>query len=157
MAPAESEIDSKNSELIIELGLWNRNTKSGRIFGPSAGFMLPNGAMRSPDAAWIPNENWYALPVEQRKKFAPICPAFIVEIRSESDSLARLQEKMAEWMKNGCQLAWLIDPSKEQTQIFRKASSSFSNQPTQFESFDHVLSGEDVLPSFQFDLRLLRI
>ena len=157
MAPAGSETDSKNTELTAELIFWNRKTKSGRVFGPSAGFTLPNGAMRSPDAAWIPNEKWYALPTEQRKKFAPICPDFIVEMRSQSDSLQRLQAKMGEWMENGCRLAWLIDPNKEQVQIFRTATSSFSDQPTLIESFDHVLSGEDILTDFKFDLKLLRI
>lgn len=157
MAPAGSETDSKNSELIIELGIWNRKTKSGRVFGPSAGFTLPNGAMRSPDAAWIPNEKWYGLPTEQRKKFAPICPEFVVEMRSQSDSLTRLQAKMEEWMENGCRLAWLIDPSKEQVQVFRNTTSPFHAHPQLIETFDHVLSGEDVLEAFQFDLRLLRI
>ncbi len=157
MAPAGSETDSKNTELTAELIFWNRKTKSGRVFGPSAGFTLPNGAMRSPDAAWVPSKKWYDLPAEKRKKFAPLCPDFLVEIRSESDSLKTLEAKMEEWMANGCRLAWMIDPVREYTKIYREKNSPFSKEKDHFDSFDELLSGENILEGFQLDLSLLRI
>ena len=147
MSPTGSETDERNFNLIVQLGIWTKKDGTGVGFGSSGGFTLPNGAVRSPDAAWIKKERWEAIPVEQRKKFAPICPDFVVELRSETDSLKTLQEKMAEYIENGVKLGWLID---------RKQGKVFIYRPGQVVAeLDHpqTLNGEDILPGFVLDLR----
>lgn len=156
MSPVGSESDAKNSEIIAELVNWNRKTRLGRVFGPSAGFKLPNSAVRSPDASWIGGARWNALPAESREKFAPLCPDFIVELRSPSDNLTELKEKMQEWVDNGCRLGWLIDPETETSYIYRHSNSSFGDHPSEIQSFDASLSGEDVLKGFVLELKILR-
>lgn len=151
MTQTGGETSERNSELNAELVIWNRTTKSGYCYDSSGGFRLPNGAVRGPDAAWITNERRNALTPEQRKKFPPLCPDFVVELMSESDSLKETDEKMREYMDNGCRLGWLVDPKTEEARIYR-ANGSISV----FHGFDNNLSGEDVLPGFSFDLALLR-
>lgn len=141
----------RNSELNADLTIWNRNARLGRVFDSSTGFQLPNGAVRSPDAAWVANTRWEALTTEQRRKFPPLCPDFLVELRSASDSMAELTVKMQEYIDNGCRLAWLIDPKNETVRVFRA-----NGAVAVIESFDETLSGEDVLPGFRFALSLLR-
>lgn len=143
MEPTGSETGNFNSEVTTEVGIWNRETKSGRTFDSSAGFTLPNTAVKSPDVSWIARERWEALPKALRKKFAPITPDFIIEIRSETDSLKVTQEKMEEYMENGCRLGWLIDRIEERTHIYRADGSR-----EEVDSFDKTLSGEDVLVGF---------
>ena len=147
MSPTGSETDERNFNLIVLLGIWTKKDGTGVGFGSSGGFTLPNGAVRSPDAAWIKKERWEAIPTEQRKKFAPICPDFVVELRSETDSLKTLQEKMEEYIENGVKLAWLIDRKQQKVYIYRPS------QPV--EELDHpqTLNGEDILPGFVLDLR----
>ncbi|BAZ80704.1 Uma2 family endonuclease [Sphaerospermopsis kisseleviana CS-549] len=147
MSPTGSETDERNFNLIVQLGIWTKKDGTGVGFGSSGGFTLPNGAVRSPDAAWIKKERWEAIPTEQRKKFAPICPDFVVELRSETDSLKTLQEKMEEYIENGVKLAWLIDRKQQKVYIYRPS------QPV--EELDHpqTLNGEDILPGFVLDLR----
>ena len=147
MSPTGSETDERNFNLIVQLGIWTKKDGTGVGFGSSGGFTLPNGAVRSPDAAWIKKERWEAIPAEQRKKFAPICPDFVVELRSETDSLKTLQEKMEEYIENGVKLAWLIDRKQQKVYIYRPS------QPV--EELDHpqTLNGEDILPGFVLDLR----
>jgi Uma2 family endonuclease len=147
MSPTGSETDERNFNLIVQLGIWTKKNGTGVGFGSSGGFTLPNGAVRSPDAAWIKKERWEAIPVEQRKKFAPICPDFVVELRSETDSLKTLQEKMAEYIENGVKLGWLIDRKQGKVFIYRSAQV--------MEELDHpqTLNGEDILPGFVLDLR----
>ena len=144
MEPTGSETGSFNTEVNIEVGLWNRETHSGRAFDSSTGFTLPNTAVKSPDVSWIARERWEALPKALRKKFAPITPDFIIEIRSETDSLTEAKEKMEEYIANGCRLAWLIDRKDECTYIYR-ANGSQDVVP----SFEETLSGEDVLVGFK--------
>jgi hypothetical protein len=147
MSPTGSETDERNFNLTGQLWIWTKQDGTGVGFGSSGGFTLPNGAVRSPDAAWIKKERWEAIPIEQRKKFAPICPDFVVELRSETDSLKTLQEKMEEYIKNGVKLAWLID---------RKQGKIFIYRPGQVVAeLDHpqTLNGEDILPGFVLDLR----
>ncbi|MFQ5448409.1 MAG: Uma2 family endonuclease [Saprospiraceae bacterium] len=150
MEPAGAETGNFNADFIIDVGNWNRKTKKGYVFDSSAGFTLPNSAVRSPDVSWIPKEKWEALPSESRKRFAPICPDFVIEIRSESDSLQDLKAKMEEYMENGCRLGWLIDRDGQKVYIYR------SGKPVETAySLDVVLSGEDVLPGFELDLKNL--
>ena len=104
MSPTDSETGERNFNLIGQLGIWIKQDGTGVGFGSSGGFTLPNGAVRSPDAAWINHTKWEAIPAEQRKKFAPICPEFIIELGSETDNLKLLQEKMQEYIDNGTQL-----------------------------------------------------
>ena len=151
MAQTGGESGIRNSELTTDLTIWNRKKRLGFVFDSSTGFNLPNGAIRSPDAAWVSDTQWNRLTPEQRKKFPPFCPDFVVELMSESDVLKVIAEKMSEYLDNGCRLAWLIDPKTEEVRVYR-ADGSVSV----VRGFDNALSGEDVLPDFSFDLRLLR-
>lgn len=140
-----------NSEVVIELGIWNRKKRLGLVADSSTGFNLPDGSMRSPDASWVSLELWQTVPEESKEKFPPICPEFVVELLSASDSLKELREKMQQtWITNGAKLAWLIDPKNQQTFIYR------SNGSIEIvEGFDKTLSGENVLEGFEVDLKLL--
>lgn len=151
MAQTGGESGIRNSELTTELTIWNRRNRLGYVFDSSTDFNLPNGATRGPDAAWVSDAQWNQLTPEQRKKFPPLCPDFIVELMSESDNLKATAEKMGEYLDNGCRLAWLIDPKIEEVRVYR-ADGSVSV----IHGFDNSLSGEDVLPDFSFDLRLLK-
>jgi Uma2 family endonuclease len=146
MTPVGGESGNREADLIIDLGIWNRQTKLGYTFSSSTIFKLPNGADRSPDAAWIRRERWEALTPEQRKKFPPIAPDFIIELRSASDNLATLREKMSEYLDAGVQLAWLINPQQQQVEVYQQQQQvKLINLPTQ-------LSGEEVLPGFKLSL-----
>jgi Uma2 family endonuclease len=151
MPPTGSETGRFNTELITELNLWNRQTALGVVFDSSTGFKLPNGAVRSPDASWIRKERWDPLAPANRKKFAPLCPDFVVELRSETDNLEKLREKMTEYIENGCRLAWLIDRSLEEVHIYQPQKDILH-----VHGFDQALSGEDILPGVSFDLTLMR-
>ncbi|TAE30978.1 MAG: Uma2 family endonuclease [Candidatus Kapaibacterium sp.] len=142
-----SETGTRNANIIIYLGIWNLKYKSGRIFDSSTGFKLPNTAVRSPDAAFITYERWNALSESEQKRFAPICPDFVIELMSQSDHLPNLQAKMQEWIKNGCRLAWLINADTLEVHIYRADSSV-----TLVQGADSVLFGEDVLPNFSLTL-----
>ncbi|MGB3492302.1 MAG: Uma2 family endonuclease [Elainellaceae cyanobacterium] len=148
--PTGSESGQRNAKIITQLGMWcEANELLGEYFDSSTGFELPNGANRSPDAAWISRERWESLTLEQRKGFAPLCPDFVVELRLETDSLKNLRAKMQEYMDNGAQLGWLIDPQNKQVEIYRAGQvAEVLNNPS-------TLSGEPVLPGFT--LRLQRI
>ncbi len=151
MSPSGSNTSRQNSILNLQLGIWNRETGLGEVFDSNGGFVLPNGAMRAPDAAWIPTERWEQFSPEEQEKFLPLCPDFVIELLSPTDRLADAQAKMQEWMENGCRLAWLIDPAEEQVFIYRP-----NVQPRRVASFDGVLSGEEVLPGFTLTLKALR-
>ena len=145
--PAGSETGKRNWSLSGELYLWWRNSgKPGEAFDSSSGFELPNGANRSPDTSWVCQERWDALTPEQSRGFAPLCPDFVVELRSETDSLKTLQAKMTEYMQNGAQLGWLIDPKNKRVEISRLGQA--------VEVLEHpvILSGEDVLMGFELCL-----
>ena len=148
MPPTGSETGSFNSGLNAILWNWNKKHQLGKVFDSSTGFRLPNGAMRSPDAAWITRERWETLSETDRKKFAPICPDFVIELLSESDRLEELQEKMNEWMTNGCRLGWLIDAGNKQVYIYQAQQKN----PV-IQSFAEKLTGENVLSGFEIDLR----
>ncbi len=151
MALTGGKTGIKNSEIIAELIIWNRQAKAGNVFDSSTGFRLPNGAIRSPDAAWIMKERWEALSESEQEKFPPLCPDFVVELKSESDPLKAAQEKMGEWLENGCRLGWLLDPQAHKAYVYRPG-----RPVAEWEGFAQQLSGEDVLPGFVLDLALLR-
>ena len=146
MPPTGGESGHRNADLTTDVNLWNRQTELGVVFDSSTVFKLPNGANRSPDVAWITNERWNVLSVERQKKFPPIAPDFVIELRSETDTLKDLQEKMREYMDNGVQLGWLIDPQTKQVSIHRP------DQPAETLQSPTTLSGEAVLPRFVLDL-----
>lgn len=146
MSPVGGESGNREADLIIDLGIWNRQTELGYTFSSSTIFKLPNGADRSPDAAWIRRERWQALTPEQRRKFPPIAPDFVIELRSASDDLGLLRDKMKEYLKAGVLLGWLINPQQQQVEIYRIGQEvEVQNLPTQ-------LSGEEVLPGFTLNL-----
>jgi Uma2 family endonuclease len=147
MAPEGSDTSMRSIEFGADLVIWNRRKKLGVAFGSSGGFILPNGAMRSPDVSWIDKERWEALTVEQQSRFAPICPNFVIELMSPSDSLSLTQAKMQEYQENGARLGWLINRRDRQVEIYR------IGQPLEILDFPSVLSGEEVLPEFVLDLR----
>ncbi len=146
MAPVGGEGGRQEADLIIDLGLWNHQTRLGVVFSSSTGFRLPNGANRSPDAAWVRKERWEALSQEQRRKFPPLAPDFVIELRSATDELEPLQVKMQEYMENGVRLGWLINPQQRQVEVYRQG------QPKETLNSPNSLSGEDILPGFVLDL-----
>ncbi len=149
MPPTGGESGKRNADLTTDLNIWNRQTKLGVVFDSSTGFRLPNGADRSPDASWIRLDRWNALNTRQRKRFLPLCPNFVIELRSETDSLEKLQEKMQEYLDNGLRLGWLIDPKTQKVEIYRPGST-LEVLPSPL-----TLSEEDVLPGFVLDLKLI--
>ena len=147
MPPTGSDTGNRNFDMVVELGIWNKQTKLGKGFDSSTGFTLPNGAERSPDVSWVKIERWNALTPEQQEKFAPICPDFVVELRSRTDSLKELQDKMQEYIENGAQLGWLIDRKNKRVEIYRPGKDvEILDNPTS-------LSGENVLPGFVLHLQ----
>ena len=142
MPPTNSDTGHRNFNLTVKFGIWNEHAQLGKGFDSSTGFKLPNGAERSPDLAWITNERWAAVSEKDRKRFAPVCPDFVVEIRSGDQSMTALKEKMEEYIANGCRLGWLIDPQQRETRIY------FENGDIRTVPFSETLSGGDVLPGF---------
>ncbi|MEM9830211.1 MAG: Uma2 family endonuclease [Bacteroidota bacterium] len=152
MPPTGGITGDKNGELVADLKLWNRQAQQGKAFDSSTGFILPNGATRSPDASWLEKSRWEVLTEEQQAKFVPLCPDFVVELMSPSDTLKATQAKMQEWMDNGCRLGWLFYPKEEQAFIYRMGQA----KPEILNGYDRTLSGEDVLSGFTFDLQWLK-
>jgi len=151
MPPAGSESSRKSSEIIFQLMLWNRQHQLGYVYESSAGFVLPDGSIRSPDAAWLSKEKFAQLTEAQRQGFPPVCPEFVVEVRSPSDGLAALRRKMEIYLLNGVQIGFLLDPESERATIYRP-----DQLPEEFTNFEQALSAEPVLPGFALDLRPLR-
>lgn len=146
MEPTGSETERHNFEIALELGNWNRRLKRGYVFGNNAGFTLPNNAVRSPDAAFIDRVRYERLAETDRRKFAHICPDFVIELLSRTDQEWTCQQKMKEWIDNGCRLVWTINPKKRETTIYR------ANGKTEIRAFNETLSGEEVLPGFELNL-----
>jgi Uma2 family endonuclease len=142
MPPTNSDTGHRNFNLTVKFGIWNETTKLGKGFDSSTGFKLPNGAERAPDLAWIRNERWAQINEVQRKRFAPICPDFVVEIRSGDQNMTALKQKMEEYMTCGCRLGWLVDPQHRETRVY------FENGDIHTVPFADLLSGGDVLPGF---------
>lgn len=146
MPPTGGETGGSNFNLTSEFGAWVKFDKRGKGFDSSTGFALPNGAKRSPDLAWVKRERWEALTSEQRRVFPPLCPDFVVELRSVSDSISQLQEKMQEYMDNGAQLGWLIDTKERQVHVYRP------NQPVEALDDPASISGEPLLTGFTLNM-----
>jgi Uma2 family endonuclease len=149
MPPAFSDTGNRNFNIAAQLGVWTEQDGTGIGFDSSTGFTLPNGATRSPDASWIKLDRWNALTDAQKASFAPICPDFVIELRSSSDALARLQDKMQEYIANGTTLGWLIDRKNCTVEIYR------SNQEPEVLDNPETVSGDPELPGFR--LRMAKI
>ncbi len=149
VSPVGGEGGSREADLIGDLVLWNRQTGLGKVFSSSTCFKLPNGANRSPDAAWVTRERWELLRPEEQKKFPPLCPDFVVELRSESDALEPLEQKMQEYIHSGLRLGWLINPQDRQVEVYRVG------QPKRVLQHPKQLNGENVLPGFTLNLFIL--
>lgn len=146
------ETGIKNSEITTELTIWNRIERSGKVFDSSTAFRLPTSAVRSPDASWVSNERWNSLTENEKTKFPPLCPDFVVELMSENDNLKDARTKMQEqWIESGCRLGWLINPTTETVYIYRE-----NGEVQIVEGFDKKLSGENVLQGFELDLKILK-
>lgn len=147
MSPTGGEIGNLNFEIAGAVYVWNRQAGRGKAFDSSTGFSLPSGSDRSPDLAWIPLEKWEALDPQTRRGFLPLCPDFVVEILSPTDSWVQAQAKMQEYLDNGCRLGWLLDPKAKRVMIYR------AGQAPELVEDPETLSGEDVLPGFTLPIR----
>ncbi len=149
MPPVFSDTGNRNSKITVQLGNWAEQNGTGESFDSSTGFTLPNGATRSPDASWIKLERWNTLTEKQKASFAPICPDFVIELRSLSDHLSGLQDKMKEYIASGASLGWLIDRKHRKVYIYRP------NQEPEILDHPEAISGAPELP--EFVLRMGRI
>ncbi|PSB31417.1 Uma2 family endonuclease [Chlorogloea sp. CCALA 695] len=150
MSPVGGVGGSREADLIADLVYWNRHSQlGGKVFSSSTCFKLPDGSDRSPDAAWITKENWNRLTTEQQHKFPPICPDFVIELRSKSDAIAPLQQKMQEYINNGLRLGWLINPQDRQVEICT------ANQSKRVIDCPQQIDGADILPGFVLNLSFL--
>jgi Uma2 family endonuclease len=147
MSPTYPDTGWKEARITYRLAQWTDQDGTGICFSSSTGFTLPNGAKRSPDASWIPRRRWDGLNPEDRKKMTRICPDFVVELRSATDIVPQLQKKMAEYLRNGARLGWLMDPFEKRVYVYRPGRN--------VECIENPgnLSGEDVLPGFQFNFQ----
>ena len=149
MTPAGGETSARNSILTTDITNWARRDGTGVVFDSSGGFILPNGAIRSPDVAWVRRTRLAVLQPGQKRRFLPLCPDFVVELRSATDSLDSLLDKMEEYRSNGVQLGWLIDPEAQRVTVYpRNGRVLFLDHPL-------TISGEPILPGLQLDLRLI--
>lgn len=149
MPPTGGKTGHLNSELNASLVVWARKDGTGQCFDSSTMFSLPNGAKRSPDFSWVTNERWDALSEKEQEQFPPICLDFVVELRSPSDSLKRLQKKMEEYVENGAQLGWLLDPSTRKVYVYRPGAEVEDLEDPE------TVSGEPLLRGFTLDVRAL--
>lgn len=146
MPPAFSDTGNRNFNIAVQLGIWAEKDGTGIGFDSSAGFTLPNGATRSPDASWIKRDRWEALTAEQKASFAPICPDFVIELRSTSDPLGELQAKMQEYIDNGAVLGWLIDRKNQTVHIYRP------NQAPEILNHPDTVSADPELPGLTLQM-----
>lgn len=146
MSPTGGLTSKRNADLIYQLNAWNRKYKLGIIFDSSGGFKLPNGSDRSPDASFVMMDKWDNLTNDEKERFLPLCPDFLVELRSPSDNLAKIQEKMREYMDNGAKLGWLIDPNRKIIEIYRPC------QAVEILASPLNIKEEEILPNFTLDL-----
>ncbi len=145
----EPKTSIRNADLVIEIGIWNRLAKRGKVTDSNGGFTLPDTSVRAPDVAWISNERWDSVPEEDKDKFSRICPDFVIELMSDRDEKYWLPVKMEKYLKNGVRLAWLIDPFQQQTTIYRP------DEEPETRLFTETLSGESVLPGLEVNLSTL--
>jgi Uma2 family endonuclease len=143
MTPAGGKTGKKNTDVIIDLGLWNRQTDRGVAFESNTGFTLPDGSMLSPDAAWIERRRWIALSEGDQERFVPLCPDFVIELRSSNDSPTNLRTKMQQWISNGAQLAWLIDPIEKNVWVYRPG------QEPEVHHYPSSVQGDGIMARFE--------
>lgn len=146
MSPVGGEGGCQEANLITQVGIWNAQARLGVVFSSQTVFSLPGGGDRSPDVAWVELSRWQALTDEEREGFPPLCPDFVIELRSRSDRMKPLQEKMQEYLSCGLKLGWLVNPQGQQVEIYR------IGQAVEVKSIPVVLSGEEVLPGFELSL-----
>jgi Uma2 family endonuclease len=146
MPPTGIESSFRNSDLNFEIQAWNRRTRLGKVSDSNGGYTLPDASMRAPDVAWVSNERLSSVSPEDLKKFAHVCPNFVIELLSETDHVEELQQKMEKWIQNGVQLGWLIDPKSRQTHVYEP------NSTVSIHSFEEALTGKDILPDFSLTL-----
>ncbi|MDJ0902425.1 MAG: Uma2 family endonuclease [Xenococcus sp. MO_188.B8] len=146
MPPTGGNTGKRNAQLSAQFVIWNNQTKLGEVFDSSTAFRLPNGADRSPDVSWVTIERWNQLTTEQQESFPPLCPDFVLELRSRSDTMESLRRKMQEYLVNGIRLGWLIDPKNKIVEIYQP------QQEIKVLSNPDTLSAEDVLPGFSLNL-----
>jgi Uma2 family endonuclease len=146
MPPTGGETSRRNAEIIMQLGIWARRDGTGVVFDSSGGFRLSNGAVRSPDAAWVETARLEGLSAEQRRRFLPLCPDVVIELRSESDNLETVREKMREYAACGARLGWLIDPLERTVEVY------CVGLPVEVLADVSVVSAEPVLTGFTLDL-----
>ena len=152
MSPTGSRTGAVSLKIATQLEIWNEQSGSGVVFDSSTGFTLPDGSVLSPDASWLPLEKWKVLSEEEQRRFAPVCPEFVVELKSESDRLSDLQQKMENWLTNGALLGWLIVAEEEKVYIYEAGKTRQLHQ-----GFEAELSAEPVLTDFALKLSKLRI
>ncbi len=146
MPPTGGETGKRNTDLVGQFWIWNRQTNLGEVFDSSTGYKLPSGANRSPDVSWIEKKRWNSLTCEQRQKFIPLAPDFALELMSPSDYLVNVQAKMREYLDNGVKLGWLINPEAKQVEIY------LLGQDVQLLKSPKTLSGNDILPGLILNL-----
>lgn len=146
MTPAGGESGHRTLEIAVALGFWAKHERTGVAFDSSTGFLLPNGALRAPDAAWVSRSKLEPLSQEEKQRFLPVCPDFVVELRSPSDRFADLTGKMEEYRQNGARLGWLIDPEERRVHIYRPG------QPVEILEDPSDVAGDPDLPGFVLDL-----
>ncbi len=146
MAPAGGATGARNSDITMQLTRWAKEDGTGVAFDSSARFNLPNKASRAPDAAWVRRERLAELTPEEKEKFLPLCPDFVIELRSPSDRLHAVRDKMQEYMENGARLGWLIDPVERQVFVYRPEA------PVEHLEDPERIAGDPVLPGFTLDL-----
>jgi Uma2 family endonuclease len=147
MPPTGGETSERNAEITMQLRLWAKRDGGGATFDSSGGFRLPNGAVRSPDAAWVKRSRLETLGAADRKRFIPLCPDFVIELRSPTDSLSLMQSKMQEYLDSGAHLAWLIDPELRRVDVYR------TGEPVEELENPQTLSAAPLLHGFELDLR----
>lgn len=146
MAPTGGKTGRRNAKLVARVTVWAEKDGTGQVFDSSTVFSLPNGAKRSPDVSWVRNERWNALTSDQQEQFPPMCPDFVVELRSRTDAIGALSEKMVEYVANGTQLGWLIDPYERRVHVFRV------NAPVEILENPGAISGEPLLKELSLNV-----
>ena len=147
MVPTGGETSNRNANLTMQVGIWTRRDGTGIAFDSNGGFILPNGAMRSPNASWVRRERLVNLTAEQKKRFLPLCLDFVIELRSPSDPLVPIEAKMREYVENGALLGWLIDPEEHKAHVYRP------DEQTRVLDKPERMSGDPILPGFVLDLK----
>jgi Uma2 family endonuclease len=147
LPPTGGEASNRNADITMQVGIWARQDGTGVAFDSNGVFLLPNGAMRSPDASWMPRVRLTNLTAEQKQRFLPLCPDFVIELRYPSDPLPPLEAKMREYLENGARLGWLLDPGEKKVHVYQ------IEEDLRILENPQKVSGHPVLQGFVLDLR----